>query len=302
MPRQSVTRGALAALALLSLIWSYNWVVMKQALAWTGPFEFAAWRAGLGTLMLFALLRWRGQSLAPPRWKPLLLVAIAQTLGFQALVQWALVDGGAGRTALLAYTMPFWVVLLAWWLLRDRPSRWQWASLALAFAGLLFLLEPWKGMGGSQSTLLAIGGGLCWAVGVVLSKRMFQRGEARVLQLTAWQMAIGTVGLVLVALAVDEPPMQWNSGLVLALAYNGVLASGLAWLLWGWLVEQLPAQVAGVSSLVIPILGVLFAWWVLHEAPDGAEWTGIALLVAALAVVGRRPPRGAGPDRVTNVT
>jgi drug/metabolite transporter (DMT)-like permease len=101
-------------------------------------------------------------------------------------------------------------------------------------------------------------------------------------------MAIGTIGLVLVAMAVDEPPMQWNSGLVLALAYNGVLASGLAWLLWGWLVEQLPAQVAGVSSLVIPILGVLFAWWVLHEAPGAAEWIGIALLVAALAVVGRR--------------
>jgi drug/metabolite transporter (DMT)-like permease len=299
MLRLPASRGALAALALLSLIWSYNWVVMKQALAWTGPFEFAAWRAGLGTLMLFGLLRWRGHAFAPPRWKPLLLVALAQTLGFQALVQWALVDGGAGRTALLAYTMPFWVVLLAWWLLRDRPSRWQWASLALAFAGLLFLLEPWNGLGGSWSTVLAIAGGFCWAVGTVLSKRMFQRGEAGVLQLTAWQMAVGTVGLVLVALAVDEKPMQWTGGLVMALAYNGVLASGLAWLLWSWLVDRLPAQVAGVSSLVIPILGVLFAWLVLHEAPTGAEWAGIALLVAALAAVGRRGPVS---GQVTNVT
>jgi drug/metabolite transporter (DMT)-like permease len=84
--------------------------------------------------------------------------------------------------------------------------------------------------------------------------------------------------------------MQWNTGLVAALAYNGVLASGLAWLLWSWLVDRLPAQVAGVSSLVIPILGVLFAWMVLHEAPDAAEWSGIALLVVALAVVGRRSP------------
>jgi drug/metabolite transporter (DMT)-like permease len=297
MPRLPASRGALAALALLSLIWSYNWVVMKQALAWTGPFEFAAWRAGLGTVMLFGLLRWRRLPLAPPRWQPLLLIGLAQTLGFQALVQWALVDGGAGRTALLAYTMPFWVVLLAWWLLRDKPSPWQWTSLALAFAGLLFLLEPWEGMGGSESTLLAVAGGLCWAVGTVLSKRMFQRGEAGVLPLTAWQMAVGTVGLVLVALVVDEKPMQWNAGLAMALAYNGVLASGLAWLLWSWLVDRLPAQVAGVSSLVIPILGVLFAWWVLHEAPDGAEWAGIVLLVAALAAVGRRRP-AISPDEV----
>ena len=295
MPRLPASRGALAALALLSLIWSYNWVVMKQAMAWSGPFEFAAWRAALGTVLLFGLLRWRGIALAPPRaWGSLALIGAGQTLGFQALVQWALVDGGAGRTALLAYTMPFWVVLFAWWLLRDRPSRWQWTSLALAFAGLLFLLEPWEGMGGSKSTLLAIGGGLCWAVGVVLSKRMFLRGEAGVLQLTAWQMAIGTVGLVLVAFAVDEKPMQWTGGLLLALTYNGVCATALAWLLWGWLVDHLPAQVAGVSSLVIPILGVLFAWAVLHEAPDGAEWAGIALLVAALAAVGRGRPAVTG--------
>ena len=49
--KPSPHRNALLVLALLSFIWSYNWIVMKQVLQWSGPFEFAAWRGVLGALM-----------------------------------------------------------------------------------------------------------------------------------------------------------------------------------------------------------------------------------------------------------
>jgi drug/metabolite transporter (DMT)-like permease len=106
-------------------------------------------------------------------------------------------------------------------------------------------------------------------------------------------MLAGAIGLVVLALAVDEKPITWNAPFVGALAYNAVLASGLAWLIWAWVVEQLPTSVAGLSSLVIPVLGVLFAWAVLGEAPSAAEWAGIALVAAALAVVAMRGQRAA---------
>jgi len=283
--RASPGRDALLVLVLLSLIWSYNWIVMKQVLQWSGPFTFAAWRSVLGALVLFLLLLARRAPLRPPPWAPLLLIGAAQTLAFQALVQWALVDGGAGKTALLAYTMPFWVVGVAWLVLRERPSRAQSVAVAIAFAGLLLVLEPWEGLGVLGSSLLAIGGGLCWAIGTVLSKRMFQRGTATVLSLSAWQMAVGAIGLVVVAWLADEPPVQWTGGFVAALAYNAVLASGLAWVMWSYIVDKLPMTVSGLSSLVIPILGVMFAWAVLGEAPSAAEWAGIALVGVALGVV-----------------
>ena len=167
--KPSPHRNALLVLALLSFIWSYNWIVMKQVLQWSGPFEFAAWRGVLGALVLFALLVARRGSLKPPPLVPLLWVGAAQTFAFQALVQWALVDGGAGKTALLAYTMPFWMVGVAWVLLRDPPSRLQSIAVGIAFAGLALVLEPWEGLGQVQSSLLAIGGGVCWAIGTVLS-------------------------------------------------------------------------------------------------------------------------------------
>ena len=284
----NASRSALVMLALLSLIWSYNWVVMKQVLQWTGPFEFAAWRGSLGTVVLFAVLAWRRESLRPPPWLPVLLIGAAQTLGFQALVQWALVDGGAGKTAMLAYTMPFWVVGVSWLVLRARPSHAHLAASGVAFAGLLLMLEPWQGLGTLGSALLAIGGGMCWAIGTVLSKRMFERGQAGVLSLSAWQMLVGSIGLVAVALVVDERAVEWSPGFIAALAYNGVLASGVAWLLWTTIVDRLPATAAGLSSLVVPILGVLFAWGLLGEMPSPAEWAGIALMAGALGIVACR--------------
>jgi drug/metabolite transporter (DMT)-like permease len=258
-------------------------------LRYSGPFEFAAWRYALGTLVLFGALRWRRVSLRPPPWGPVFAIGIAQTFAFQALVQLALVEGGAGKTALLAYTMPFWAVLLAWLVLRERPSRVQWTSLAIALLGLALVIEPWRGVGAAGSALLAIGGGLAWAIGMVLSKRVFVRGGVSALSLTAWQMLAGTIGLVLLAVCVPERPIAWTTPFVLALAYNAVLASGLAWLLWSYVVERLPTSVAGLSSLVVPILGVLFAWGVLGEVPSLAEGAGMALLAAALLIVALAP-------------
>jgi drug/metabolite transporter (DMT)-like permease len=283
-------RTALVALALLTLIWSCNWIVMKQALRYAGPFEFSALRYVLGSAVLFGTLLLRRAPLRPPPLLPTALIGLAQTMGFQLLVQSALVAGGAGRTARLAYTMPFWVVLLGWALFSERPGARLWCGLGVAAAGLVLVLEPWLGLGGAKSSVLALAGGLAWAIGVVLSKRLFERSGTRPLSLTAWQMLIGTLGVVAVALCVPERPIEWSHYFIGALAYNAVLASGLAWLMWSYVVARLPANVAGLSSLVIPIAGVGLAWALLGERPTPVEGAGIVLIGLALAIVCVRRP------------
>ena len=287
--KPSASRGALAALVLLSLVWSYNWVVMKRALMYIGPFDFSALRYALGTVVLFMVLLVTRRSLRPPPLLPTLLAGLTQTMGFQALVQWALVEGDAGKTALLAYSMPFWVVLLAWGFLAERLALTHLLGIIVAATGLLLVLEPWHGFGNLLSVGLALGGGLSWAVGTLISKRMFNGGRTGVLQLTAWQMLFGAIGLVLLAGLVDERSVTWSSYLVFAVLYNGVLSSGLAWLLWSMIVQRLPAHVAGLSSLAIPVMSVGFAWAFLGERPSLVETIGIGLICAALAVVNRKP-------------
>jgi len=285
-------RAAWIALAVLSVVWSLNWTVMKWALNFCGPFTFCALRYLFGTAVLFALLGLRRESFALPPLLPTVLIGLAQTAGFQMFVQWALVGGGAGKTALLAYTMPFWMVPLAWWWLYERPRARQWACIALAAAGLIFVIEPWHRLGSLRSTALALAGGLSWAIGTVLSKRVFQRTHVGPLQLTAWQMLFGTLVLCAIALIVPERRIDWALPFIGALAYNALLSSGIAWALWLLIVQRLSTQVAGLTSLLVPIAGVLFAWLLLGEKPDAAEWIGIALIgVSLLSLNFTRPSR-----------
>ena len=279
-------RAAWIALAILTVIWSLNWTVMKVALDDAGPFTFSAQRYVIGSVVLFALLALRREPFVPPPLLPTVLIGLAQTAGFQALVQWALIGGGAGKTALFAYTMPFWVIPLAWWLLREKPGAKQWACIALAALGLVCVIEPWHANGDPRSIALAIAGGLCWAIGTVLAKRVFQRNPAITpLCLTAWQMLFGTLALVALAVLVPERHVAWMPGYLAALAYNGLLSSGVCWALWLLIVQRLSANAAGLTSLAVPVAGVLFAWALLHERPTVAEALGIVLIGMALALL-----------------
>lgn len=291
MEPTTARRQALIALALMSLIWSFNWIVMKRALHYIGPLDFSALRTVLGTALLFLLLAWRGEKLAPTPLRDTILIGLAQTGAFQLLVQMSLVDGGAGKMALLAYTMPFWVIAFAWALLGDRPALRHWVFLGIAAAGLVLVMEPWRALGGLRSCLLALAGGACWGLATVLTKRMFQRHAVAPLRLTAWQSLFGAIVVVLVALIVPERAIEWSSELIGAVAYNAVLGSAIAWALWLFVIERLPAGIAGMASLATPLLGVLLAWVILGERPDLDEAIGIGLIAIALAGVLR--PRAA---------
>ena len=278
-------RRALVALACMSLIWSFNWIVMKRALHYIGPFDFSALRTLFGTILLFALLALRGELLAPTPLRSTILIGLAQTGAFQLLVQMSLVEGGAGKMALLAYTMPFWVVAFAWALLDERPTPRHWLFIGVAAIGLLLVMEPWQGFGSLRSCALALAGGACWGLATTLTKRLFLRSPVTPLRLTAWQSLFGALVVSLVALATRERTIEWSGELIGALVYNAVLGSAIAWALWLFVVERLPTAIAGIASLATPLLGVLLAWLLLDEVPDASEALGIVLIGVALAGV-----------------
>jgi drug/metabolite transporter (DMT)-like permease len=283
-------RAAWIGLVILTIVWSLNWTVMKVATHYSGPFTFSAQRYVIGTVVLFALLALRRNSLKPTPWLPTITIGLCQTMAFQALAQWALVSGGAGKTALLAYTMPFWVVPLAWWWLHEKPGFTRWLCIVIAAAGFVCVVEPWRPLGAPHSIALALLAGLAWAVATVLSKRLFQQHpEVTPLRLTAWQMLAGTVGLIIVALVTPQRPVDWTGTYIAALLYNGLLSSGVCWVLWALVVHRLSANVAGLTSLAVPVAGVLFAWGLLQEQPSTPEWVGIVLIgMALLALQFRR--------------
>ncbi len=296
MEEATSRRSAVIALVALSLIWGINWSVMKSVLQYVGPMTFSAYRYIAATIILFIVLIIRRESLAPTQFWPTLWIGLMQTAGFQAFVQWSLIGGGAGKMALIAYTMPFWVIGLAWLLLGEKPAARQWLFIALAACGLVLIFEPWRVQPALFSALIALAGGFCWAMGTVLSKKQFQTTGVSLLRLTAWQMAFGSVGLLILALVIPERATDFNAAFLAAFAYNAFLSTSLAWVLWLFVVKRLPANIAGLGSLISPLVGVFCAWLLLGEVPDVAEFAGIALIgVALLGVL--RPSATPTPAR-----
>jgi drug/metabolite transporter (DMT)-like permease len=276
---------ALAALACISLLWGFNWVVLKLGVRYADPFEFLAWRFALASACLFGAALLLGRPVRLVHVPQVLVVGLLQTTATFALATWALKSGAVGKTAVLNYTMPFWVTLFAWPLLGERPSPAQWIALAAGGAGLLMLIHPSSAPGLADA--LALASGVVWGLGVVATKRLQTRTRIDTLSLIAWQVLFGGAALILLALAFPGPPAQWNATLVLAIVYNGVLVSALGWFLWFWAMARLDAGLASFGILAVPVLGALFSAALLGERPDAREWSGMVLIIGALVLATR---------------
>lgn len=285
---------AFVGLVLLTLIWSYSWIAMKQVTLYIGAFDFTALRCVFGAILLLVVLKLRGRGMKPTPFIYTLAIAVLQTCGMVGLAQWALISGGAGKVAILTYTMPFWVVIMAALFLGERMRRVQYLAIVVAAIGLCLVLQPWKLTGESlKSAVLAILSGISWGASAIVAKRLYQRyPKVDLLSLTTWQMVYGAIIMSVIAWLVPERPIVWDPYVYFALSYSAILATALAWTLWLFVLKNLPAGIAGLSTLAVPVCGVLFSWWLLGENPGSVEGTGIVLIVLALAVLsfgGKRP-------------
>lgn len=287
---------AFIALAALALVWGYNWVVMKIAIRYAPPVEFAALRLLLGALVLFVVLLALRKPLRPERVWPYFWIGVFQSGGFVGLATWAVLTAGAGKVAVLSYTMPLWVAVAGWPLLGERLSKVQIAALGAALAGIILILDIWQARGSLFSDGLALLAGLSWAAGVIVSKRIQREGTVDVLNLTTWQMFFGGVVVGIAALLVPEHATQWSATYIAALAYNVLGASALAYFLWVFVLQHLPARDASMGTLANPVVGIIAAWLQLGETPNVWEATGMALVVVSLAALALQQQRVADDE------
>ena len=300
-PPSSRDLGVLA-LAALAPIWGYSWVVSKVSLAYADPLTLVALTTVLCVACLFLVLVVTRRPLRPPPLGWTALIGILQTSLFNGLAIVALTMGGAGKVSVLAYTMPFWLLLLAWPFLGERLRGLQWPAVTLAFAGLVLVVRPWD-IGGALGGVLACAAGLAWAGGALAVKLLQRRTHVDALSLTTWQMACGGLPLIAAAVLTHGGWPVWTGTFVLCLAYSVLLANAVCWALWIFALRALPAGAAGMGTLAVPVVGAVASWIQLGEAPSLVEGIGMVLIIAALAVLascglaaGRRGSAAAGEE------
>jgi drug/metabolite transporter (DMT)-like permease len=272
------------ALVVLPPVWAYGWIAAKIGVADAPPFTVGALRnLGAALLLLLAAVLTR----RPLRPKPLgwlVLLGLLQTTGMVGLSMWALEKGGAGQTSVLAYTMPFWLLLLAWTFLGERIHGLQWAAVACALAGLVAVVSPWR-LEGVMSSLLAVGSGLLWAASAVVVKLIRRRSSLNLLALTGWQMLFGALPLAVIALLTSRVGPTWSGSFIASLSYLIVFSEALGWCLWLYVLATLPASTAGIAVLATPVIATLVSWVQLGERPGGLEAVGMGLILLALCVI-----------------
>ena len=247
-----------------------------------GPFTFSALRIGTGALALLLILPLTGRPFWPTRVRELVYLGLVQTTTLFTLSTWAIYHGNAGRVAFLAYTMPFFTLLMAWPLLGERVKGLQWLAVVFAALGLAAIIQPWGNSASGLSNAFAIAAGAAWGLGAIMVKRLQNKAPMDLVSMTAWQMFFGAIPLVLVAIIVPEPAVNWTPRFITVLLFIGVISTAFGWLLWTYALNHLEAGTASLSTLLAPPIAMVSSAYHFGERPNQIEIFGMALIFAAL--------------------
>jgi drug/metabolite transporter (DMT)-like permease len=285
-------RSGRILLMVTAIGWGLNWSVLKFVLQDWPPL-FARGSAGLlGALGLAVVAAVRGESFAVPREARLRLAVAAGInvfawMGFTALsLNWLKVSEGA----LIAYSMPIWAMLIAWPLLGERPDGRSLLALALGVAGIAVLMGGPDLVGSKlPGILFALAAAILFAIGTVTARSPIPMNPTA---LTAWQVALGCLPMVLLSLFLEQPRVHALSlpGLF-GLAYMAAGPMALCYLTWFGALRRLPASVAATGMLLVPIIGALSAIPLLGDRLDGRALVAIALTLSGVGLALRRSAR-----------
>lgn len=278
----------------LALAWGLNWPAVKLMLSALPPFTLRSWGlCGAGLLMLAVALA-RGRPVRPPAgaWPVLVASSALSVAAFNLFTAFAQLNTTTSRAAVLTYTMPVMMVGIAWALLGERPTRRSFAAMLIGGLGIGLLAWPAlaPALEGAlpRRALLGLAMPLCaalaWGLGTVVAKRWTLAGDKLVN--VGWQLVLGGLVAVAGALATGEsvsgpvPARVWA-----ALAFHIVIATALGYGLWFVLLERTSASVSSLTTLAVPVVGVLGAMMLAGERPAALDWIGFAAVLASAGVV-----------------
>ena len=279
--------GSILLLLGLAVCWGYNWVVMKIGLHDSGPVLFAAIRTmGGGAILAVVMLAMRRRFKIVEPWT-VIAIGLLQTTAAQGLIAMALNSGQAGKSAVLNYTLPIWVMLLGFLFLKERPRPMQWLATLVAFTGVMVMTFLNGKAVSWEPIVFALSASICWGAGTIVTQALMRRhgGKIDALALTFWQLFIGGMVLTVLAFVVPEAPLNWTPSLILALIYNVGPASAVAFLLWFMLQQRIEANVLSLIVLIVPLVGIAAGWLQLGERPSLPDAIGMALILTGIAVM-----------------
>lgn len=254
-----------------------------------GPASFAAVRLAAGAAVLAALVwarmgRFRPVSAGQGRLRAFGAATLATyMIGFS----YAYLTLEAGTGALILFGGVQVTMFAGALALREPVPLRRWAGAALALAGLAVLAAP--GIGGAPDpwgAALMAAAAVGWGLYSLAGRRA---GDP--LAATAGNFVLALPLVLLVLLALPGGERMTGAGLAAALV-SGAVTSGLGYALWYAVLPRLPASVAAVAQLTVPVLAALAGAALLAEVPGPRFWAAAALVIAGVLLSVLRISRG----------
>jgi drug/metabolite transporter (DMT)-like permease len=278
--------------------------------AHVSPSTGAVFRCLYALPALWLLARWEDNRYGTRPRKQRMLAWAAGLFFAVDLVAWhqGIEEVGAGLATVLGNLQVVLVGLLAWAILRERPTNRSLAAIPVALFGVILISGVLEQGAYGRNPGLGVAFGILTAVsyaGFLLVLREGNRDLRRPAGPLFDATLAAAMGCILIGLALGN--LDWTPGwpaqgylILLALSSQVV-----GWLLISITLPRLPAALTSVLLTFQPVLSVLFAWAILSESPSPLQLVGVAFVLGGLLIVsaGRRPRRRAAePAYAAGVT
>jgi drug/metabolite transporter (DMT)-like permease len=271
------------------LAWGLTWPINKVILRSLPPLWAVALRTALAAAVLVLVASFRGRLVPPPRGDlPVLLsITLLHIVGFSVLSTWGLMRVPAGRSVVLAYTTPLWVIPGAWLFLGERLTPRRAAGVVIGLAGLVTLFNPlaldWTDGQIVLGHLAIVAAAMLWALSILHIRG--HRWISTPFELLPWETMLATVILApLAVLGAGSLHAEWTPRLVLLVLYAGIPGSALAYWAVAMASRDLPAVTTSLGLLATPVVSVIAATIFLGEPLTPSLVVAIVLILGGVAL------------------
>jgi drug/metabolite transporter (DMT)-like permease len=292
-PGKALSARSLAWLSLgtVWILWGSTYLGIRFAVQTIPPFLMAGVRYTIaGLLLCTALLIWKRSLLAditPSQWKSLAITAFALLVCGNGLVCFAEQHLASGVAALIAATVPIWMLAIDSVLERRRPSTMAVIGLVFGTLGIAALVGLHFGSTPIGPALLVLLAAFCWAAGSVYTRR-YANGHNNPL-VTGLEMVMGGVMLTLLAALTGETSHVHVS----AISRESLL--GFLWLVgpgaivgytaYGVAVRSLPTHVTSTYAYVNPVVAVILGTLIAGEPVTANVIVGGVAVIASVVAI-----------------
>lgn len=292
MSAESIPRRAVVLLAILTLVWGTNWPLFPLAVREMSVWTFRAIAVTVAGLTLLAVARSRGQSLAIPRehWATICASTFFYLVVWNIASTYSAILIASGQSAVLGFTMPLWSALISWAVLGERLTARLVLAVLLGGAAVALLMLPGLHAYAQAPLGFALGllAGAGWAIGSLILKRGRLAIPATVL--TGWQLLLTAVPVTVGALILGDWQWfvpSWQS--IAVIAYITLVPMSIGNVAWFSIVGLLPVNVAGLSSIMVPVVAMI-SGAIVHGEPLGPlQWLAMLCCAGALSLVLLKP-------------